>query len=159
MAKSGPSPKPTELRLLEGNPGKRPINVNEPRPDRGKGTPRCPNSLEGPARAEWRRLAPILHKIGLLTLADLGQFMVYCAAWGRFVEASRMLAAHGLVDPAVRSDGNDRPSVWLTIQEKAAQTMHRVGAEFGLTPASRSRVSVEPRSGSDEFEDFIRRRR
>ena len=29
----GPPPKPTKLKLLAGNPGKRPLNENEPEPE------------------------------------------------------------------------------------------------------------------------------
>lgn len=35
MATRGRKPKPTALKLLEGNPGKRPINANEPIPPKG----------------------------------------------------------------------------------------------------------------------------
>lgn len=40
MATRGRKPKPTELKLLEGNPAKRPLNKNEPNPE--KKAPRCP---------------------------------------------------------------------------------------------------------------------
>ena len=43
MAIRGRKPKPTALKLLEGNPGKRPINEHEPVPP--KGTVKCPTWL------------------------------------------------------------------------------------------------------------------
>jgi len=30
---AGRKPKPTALKIIEGNPGKRPLNKNEPKPD------------------------------------------------------------------------------------------------------------------------------
>ncbi len=36
MGQRGPAPKPTALRILEGNPGKRPLNASEPRPRAGR---------------------------------------------------------------------------------------------------------------------------
>lgn len=40
---AGRKPKPTEVKTLEGNPGKRKINTKEPMP--GKGIPACPEWL------------------------------------------------------------------------------------------------------------------
>ena len=58
MAKRGRKPKPTALKKLEGNPGKRPLNELEPMPQ--VTMLRCPNWLEPEAKKEWRRLAPVL---------------------------------------------------------------------------------------------------
>ncbi len=156
MGRPGPAPTPTALRVLRGNPSKRPFNVNEPHPDRGEHPPDCPDSLDGLGRAEWQRLAPILHRAGLLTLVDEATFAVYCTARGQFIEASRHLADHG--STRVSPNGFETASPWVAIQDRAAKTLHRVGCEFGLTPASRSRIAVEPKDSQDEFEAFIARR-
>lgn len=68
MAKRGRKPKPTALKKLEGNPGKRPLNELEPMPR--VSMLRCPNWLEPEAKKEWRRLAPVLIDAGILTGAD-----------------------------------------------------------------------------------------
>ena len=41
MAQRGRKPKPTAMKVLEGNPGKRSLNTTEPQPP--KRAPRCPN--------------------------------------------------------------------------------------------------------------------
>ena len=64
----GRKPKPTALKLIEGNPGKRAINGQEPMPPAS--LPDCPQHLTTEARAEWQRLAEILNGIGLLTQVD-----------------------------------------------------------------------------------------
>ena len=74
----GRRPKPTALKKLEGNPGKRPLNELEPVPP--VASLRCPNYLLPEARKEWRRLAPILMNLGLLTAADAVPFAGYCQA-------------------------------------------------------------------------------
>ena len=68
MGRRGPAPKPTALKRLQGNPGKRALNDSEPRPTATM--PRCPTHLQGEARAEWRRVARGLHDAGLLTQID-----------------------------------------------------------------------------------------
>ena len=48
MATRGRKPKPTNLKVLEGNPGQRPLNDNEPKP--GKKAPTCAAWLEPEAK-------------------------------------------------------------------------------------------------------------
>ena len=54
----GPPPKPTYLRILEGNPSKRPLNRNEPQPPPVE-TLDPPDYLGGHARARLERHAPV----------------------------------------------------------------------------------------------------
>ena len=72
MAMAGRKPKPTALKILEGKPGKRPLNKNEPNPP--KGNIKCPTWLLPEAKKEWKRLAPSLEAMGVLTMADLTAF-------------------------------------------------------------------------------------
>ena len=51
---AGRKPKPTALKKLEGNPGKRKLNAKEPVP--AKGMPDCPKWLLPEAKEEWKRL-------------------------------------------------------------------------------------------------------
>ena len=95
MAKRGRKPKPTALKKLEGNPGKRPLNDLEPLP---KVTMlRCPNWLEPEAKKEWRRLAPVLIGAGILTSADAVPFAGYCQAYARWKEAEEQVSRLGMV--------------------------------------------------------------
>jgi len=79
MATRGRKPKPTALKVLEGNPGKRPLNENEPVPP--KGSIKCPTWLLPEAKKEWKRLAPPLEAMGVLTIADISAFEGYCQAY------------------------------------------------------------------------------
>ena len=72
----GRRPKPTSLKLIEGNPGKRPLDRNEPRPS--PGVPTCPAHLNPSAKAEWKRLARQMLTLGMITDLDrsvLAKFM------------------------------------------------------------------------------------
>ena len=64
----GRTPKPTRLKMLTGNPGKRALNGNEPRPEAA--IPECPAELGPVARTEWDRLAGELAALRLLTNLD-----------------------------------------------------------------------------------------
>ncbi|MBT6386690.1 MAG: phage terminase small subunit P27 family, partial [Alphaproteobacteria bacterium] len=50
----GRKPKPTHLKAITGNPGKRPLNRDEPRPEIA--VPECPPELSPAAQREWQRL-------------------------------------------------------------------------------------------------------
>ena len=66
---AGRKPKPTALKKLEGNPGKRKLNTKEPMP--GKGMPDCPKWLLPEAKKEWERLCVKLSEMGVLTEIDM----------------------------------------------------------------------------------------
>lgn len=135
----GPARKPTALRILEGNPSKRPINRNEPKPTPGR--PSRPSWLLEEAKHEWSRVVPELERLGLLTLVDRAALTTYCQAWARFVEAEAKLTQYGAVLKAKHSD-YVQVSPYATISRQNAQIIRAFCGEFGLTPSSRGRMSV-----------------
>jgi P27 family predicted phage terminase small subunit len=152
----GRKPTPTSLKLLHGNPGRRPIRGGEPQPPRSQ--PSCPAHLSATAKAEWKRLARSLNQIGLLTQVDRAALAAYCQAYGRWVEAERKLQETPVLlkTPA----GYVQPSPWLAIASKQLELMAKFMAELGLTPSSRSRLAIQIPTGpklweieEDEFFD------
>lgn len=144
----GRKPKPTALKLAEGNPGKRRINPVEPLPPGS--LPEAPPHLSTDGAAEWARLAQALNAIGLLTQIDRATLAAYCQCYGRWVEAERKLAE----TPAIlrMPSGYVQQSPWLTISNKQLELMARFMAELGLTPASRSRLAVLVPSGRSPWD-------
>lgn len=134
----GRKPKPTALRVIEGNRGKRPLNALEPVPPNSM--PTCPRHLSSPAKTEWKRIAKTLHTMEVLTMVDRAALAAYCQAWGRWVEAERKLAEtpHLIKTPS----GYIQQSPWLGIANRQTELMGRFMAELGITPAARSRVEV-----------------
>ena len=59
-------PVPFPLKVLRGNPGKRPMK-REPQPEQHADVPEPPAFITGYAADEWWRSAPELHRLGLLT--------------------------------------------------------------------------------------------
>ena len=145
MAVRGRKPKPTALKQLEGNPGKRPLNEREPTPP--KGTIRCPNWLEAEAKKEWKRLAPSLEAVGVLTTADITAFAGYCQAYARWREAEEFLSQHGTIFKTPSGYVQQVPQVSIAMQN--LKIMQSFCAEFGLTPASRARLYANTGDKSD----------
>jgi len=136
----GRKPKPTAIRVLEGNPGKRRWNAAEPIPP--DGCPDCPDHLSDEARAEWHRVAEALYGMGVLTLVDRAALAAYCQAYGRWVEAEvKLRQTPSLIKTP---SGYIQQSPWLSIANKQMELMGRYMTELGMTPAARSRVEVAP---------------
>ena len=149
----GRKPKPTALKILEGNPGRRPLNDREP--SLPTETPECPEFLDDEARAEWFRMAKVLQDMGLLTRADRAALAAYCVVYSRWVTAERQVQRLGTI---VKSPEKNFPmkSPYLTVADQALEAMRKFMVEFGLTPSSRSRIRVPDASGaSDEFDAFL----
>jgi P27 family predicted phage terminase small subunit len=149
----GPPPEPTALRILRGNPSRRPLNRNEPHPQSDPECPKPPGFLFGHAADEWRRIGPELHANGLLTRLDTTTFAVYCTAYGRWRTAEEMLEKEDLVTPG--SSRNKVTNPILKIAVEAARDVIRYGNEFGLTPSARARVRAGGQPVNSKFGDLL----
>ena len=137
MATRGRKPKPTALKLLEGNPGKRQLNMNEPRFAQ-RTPPECPDWLEEEAKAEWDRLSQALFDMGILTDLDVVPFAAYCQAYARWREAEEFISQHGSIVKTKSGYWQTVPQV--SIAHTNQKAMLQAAAEFGLTPSARSRI-------------------
>lgn len=134
----GRRPKPTRLKVLTGNPGKRPLNHHEPRPE--PEVPECPVELGPVARQEWERLIIELAKLRILTQLDRAALAAYCGAYALWAEATEAIQKYGTM---VKSpSGYPQQSPYVAIANRQAEIMMRIAAEFGFTPASRSRIAA-----------------
>lgn len=134
----GRIPKPTAIKLAEGNRGKRPLNAHEPTPPRR--LPTCPRHLSPTVKTEWKRIAAPMQEAGLLTTVDRAALAAYCQAYGRWVEAERRLAE----GPALirTPSGYVQQSSWMSVANKQMEMMGRYMTELGITPSSRSRIAL-----------------
>ena len=145
-------PKPTVLRLLEGNPGKQPINMNEPKPD--SQIPKCPGWLEDEAKIEWARMAPILGKLRVLTEADITGFIGYCQSWARYVEAEKYLSDNDTV--FVTDTGYMQQVPQVGMSQKYLKLCQSFMTEFGLTPSSRGKLSSPAEDPDDKMGKLLK---
>ena len=137
----GRKPTPISIRRLQGD---RPI------PD-GVGTPeaalpRCPAWLAPLAKGVWRRMAPELLRLGMLSVIDRELLEAYCAAY------ARMRRAEGELGKATD------PKTMTTLARMARQeavVLRQLAAEMGLSQTTRSRVTVTPEDEHDAFEEYL----
>lgn len=151
---AGAKPKPTAIKLLEGNPGKRKLNMKEPKAETG--IPTCPDWLTKDAKTEWRRLAKTLHQMGVLATVDRAVFAKYCEGWARWKEAEIHITEEGAV--IVNDKGVQIMNPWVNTSDKAQKQMMQAATELGLTPSSRSRIIAAGEAKAnpkDEMEEIL----
>jgi P27 family predicted phage terminase small subunit len=158
----GNPPVPFELKVLRGNPGKRPLRRG-PEPPVPDDIPEPPAFLAGYAADEWYRVAPQLFRLRLLTDFDVGPLAAYCMACARWRHAAEALAKMSDNDPLtsgllVRTrSGDAAQNPLVAIERKAISDMVRYAGEFGMTPAARARIAAGPNppSGGSKFDGLI----
>jgi len=156
---SGPPPKPTKLKQLEGNPSKRPLKDSEPNP--ASTIPTCPMFIKGAARREWTRITKELYVLGLLTKIDRSALAGYCQAYGRWYEAEQQINDLGKLSKGKlkflykTTNGNLVMNPLLSVANKAMEQMHKFLVEFGMTPASRTRISVSASESEDPLDKLL----
>lgn len=153
MAQRGRKPKPTVIKELEGNPGKRKLNAQEPKP-RVK-APTCPKWLEDDAKREWRRLAKQMEQLGILTEIDMAAFAGYCQAYARWKAAEEFISKHGSIVKTPSGYWQQVPQV--SIAQQYMKQMSKFCEQFGLTPASRSRIIADVKQSEciDEMDRLL----
>jgi len=156
----GRKPKPIEIKILEGNPGRRLLNLNEPKPI--SMAPECPDWLLDEAKKEWNRLAPELERLGLLTIIDRAAFAGYCQSYAKWKIAEEFIKKNGMTYEIPKRDKEGKvistyiavfPEVYITRQ--CLNQIKAFAAEFGLTPSSRGRICLPSEILDDEFEALL----
>ena len=136
----GRKPLPTSLKVFRGTAQKCRINPHEPKPP--VAAPEPPDFLGPIARREWERKVPLLVRLGVMSEVDDTALAAYCQAFERFVEAERKIRNSGLLIKT--TGGNVIQNPLVGVANRAMEIMHKFLTEFGLTPASRTRITAVP---------------
>lgn len=153
---SGRRPKPTALKVIEGNRGHRALNENEPRPD--PVAPECPDWLHKWAKEMWAWIVPQLEQMGVIGRCDLTILVALCQSWARWRQAEETLDREGLTyQSLVMLDGDgkpvsvdaakilmkEHPAAKIAARERAACV--KAAIDLGLSPTVRARIiSTKP---------------
>jgi len=139
----GRKKKPSALNKLGGNPGKRAINDAEPKPP--VVLPEPPDVLGAVARAEYERVGRLLEEMKIVTELDGTLLAVYAQHYAHWVTAQAAIVEKGLMVQSPNGFPIQNP--YLAIANRAMKDMKSILTEFGMSPSSRSNVSmVEPKA-------------
>jgi P27 family predicted phage terminase small subunit len=153
---AGRRAKPTALKLVQGNPGKRAPNKREPKPRRV--IPACPAHLNDRSKVAWGGLCVILDRMGVLTEADALALERLCACYADILECSELIARDGRTYTTTTPTGDTlikgNPACG---QLRAADAQFKSYlTEFGLTPAARTKVqAADDEAAKDPLREYF----
>ena len=112
-----------------------------------------PAHLSADAKKEWKRVAKELHGLGLLTTIDRTALAAYCETFVTWCDALAKCREMGMI--VKTSNGNPIQNPYLSVASQAEKRMRGWLAEFGMTPSSRTRISVNAQEEADPYEAFL----
>ena len=159
MGARGPAKKPTQLKLIQGNPGRRKLN-DDVKLETGNEVPKPLTHLDKTAKKEWKRLAPVVFKAGLLTDGDLAAFGAYCSAFSSWYHAEKnlqsTLSENGGHLTFTTDKGYQQQIPEVGIANQARLNMVKIAREFGLTPSARAGIPAVEQNEESSIMEFIK---
>lgn len=139
----GRKPIPTAMKVLAGNPGKRRLNTNEPKP--APKAPPKPTHFDREGNKAWKWLTGVLGKNGLLAESDQAIITIYCDTWSQYVAIRKELAKKGAAQFILRSDkGAFYRNPLVDTESMLKKQLMTCLSELGLSPTSRVRLHAIP---------------
>jgi len=116
--------------------------------------PDKPTFLKGEAAKEWNRITPLLAAQKCLTEWDRSLIAAYCFEWGVYVQLCKTVKIEDISLETIL--GNRMANPLFNARNKALKNMKEIATEFGLTPSSRTRLSVSEAEKENPFEKLLR---
>ncbi len=139
---AGRFPKPTELKAIEGNRGKRATLKQEPDPEYLIDGADAPDWLDEKAKAVWREIAPPLQKARLVAVIDVPLLAMCCSSIAQYRQAYTKVG-----DAAVQGGGEGKSETlnpWMIVQSMSFKQAVSILRDFGVSPAARTRIALQP---------------
>lgn len=147
----GRKPKPTQLRVLQGNPGKRAINKQEPM--FSSDLPQPPQYLNERAKEIFCELRDEIDQMGYASRSHARALGLVATRLEEVEHCAAVLDQSGYYYETTTEWGETikhiRPEV--SIRQKSLLHAHSLLAEFGLTPSSASRIVVPSKQKNNAF--------
>lgn len=155
--------KPTQLKVIQGTYRKDRAAANEPQPEKVSNVPKPPAYLTKYAKTLWVSLATELTEQGILTKIDIPALEACCEAYGQYRAAHEAVFHPHDPDTGKRikrtleeymDKRNSQTMPEYTAMTKAFNLFKTYLIEFGMTPASRGRISIpdSPEEKTDTME-------
>lgn len=149
MGQRGPKPKNPALKMLAGNPGKRPI-AGTSAPRFAPGAPKCPGWLNAEARKVFRRVVGELADADVCATVDADLIASYAAAVADLAAVSTAIDRGGVVIavPTFNRNGKptghsaERPNPLLRTKDALMGRVRQLADALGIGPAARLRAGA-----------------
>ncbi len=134
----GRKPTPTALKRLHGNPGQRPLPVDEPKPQIE--IPELPteSGLGKIGEDEYQRITQHLYQLSMIADMDIAVVVGYCHSFEQFIISAEQLKKSGYLVKA--PSGYPMVNPLISINNEAKRQMLKYAQELGLTVVQRARI-------------------
>jgi len=159
----GRKAKPTQLKLIDGNPGRQKFDVIPDPPLEER--PKAPEYLDENGLWAWNWLLDNLEIMGLLSAADVVMMEMFSATYMRYRIAEQELAKlreSGDLNAVLMKTkkGNVVQQPLIGIINQAVNRLKTFASEFGLTPSARASLGLDKNRGKkSKFEGYLGNRR
>lgn len=127
--------------------------------------PIMPAHLSPAAQKEWKTIVPALARLGILAQVDAEALAAFCMTYARWIDAEAEIARTGIlvIEPVV-VDGQQigeryKKNPAVTVSHDCLRLMKSFLVEYGMTPASRTRIRMEQKPTEvDSDEAYVTRR-
>jgi P27 family predicted phage terminase small subunit len=135
MAGKGPPRKPLKVLKMQGSD----LAKNRTEPEYSTDLRKPPKSLKGEALKCWKETIADLDGSMVITVADLRALEAMSEAWGHYKRHIKKAEAK----PMIKNKQGEYKSPHYAIADSAYKKWEKLMLEFGLTPASRTKVGGE----------------
>ena len=143
--------KPTNLKIIEGNRGKRALNNQEPDPAYLNDlTP--PDYLTPDAVVVWKDIAPKLRNARLLCETDIPALHMACEAIATYRKAVKKCAER--YESETVGDGSSI-GYWEMIKSMSFKQAMTTLQQFGMSPAARTKIAINPQTELDFGDGYL----
>jgi P27 family predicted phage terminase small subunit len=153
--KNGPKALPTQMKVLKGTA--QPCRVNKKEPKLAVERSMVPKWLSKRAQEAYIDLSDILVGMQVLTKADRTALEMLCDAYAEYRQAREYIEQHGMSYEVNTKDGSVLHKVYpqVAIGSDAYKRVRSMMTEFGLTPASRGKVSAQGEQADDPMQGIL----
>jgi P27 family predicted phage terminase small subunit len=146
--------KPTALKVIQGTQRKDRANPAEPKPEVLADDSPAPEWLSPRGKEAWGDLLPLLRSMKVATTVDPAAFAMLCDALAEYIDAREVVIREGATYWTRGKVEMLRSRPEVTIASEAWRRAKMMLTEFGLTPASRSKVSATVEGAQDPLEKW-----
>jgi P27 family predicted phage terminase small subunit len=162
----GRKPKPTSSQIAAGDPRKKGVRKLQERleaePSATRGLPDCPEHLRGRAVAAWAFWVEELADMNLDRRPDAMMLEGACVNYARAVDADCLLSDAGFLydEPITNKQGEivgykTKAHPAVGISNAAWRQVRAFCSEFGLSPVSRTRLSIERKDSLGDLASLL----
>lgn len=166
----GRKPKPTSRQIAEGDPrkkGKRKLAEKQAsEPEAKRGLPACPSHLTGRAVQAWKFWVAELEQMNLDSRPDAMMLEGACVNYQRAVQADLVIQEQGItVEEPVTNKLGELVGVKVKkhpaceVSARAWSLVKAFCSEFGLSPVSRTRLTIDKSEKADDLMEMLSRPR